>query len=70
MVISQNLDGHIDLTEASKITTKYIKLTCLKFDGTDFKGWLLQMDQFLEVDKTKEHDKARIVIMHLDGKAL
>ena len=62
--------GHVDLTEIGRLHTKLSKLECPRFDGTDFKGWLLKMEQFFVVDQTREHDKVRTVMMHLDGRAL
>ena len=62
--------GHVDLTKIGRIHTKLSKLECPRFDGADFKRWLLKMEQFFMVDQTREHDKVRIVMMHLDGKAL
>ena len=38
MMTSQNTSTHIDLTEPSRISTKYSKLSCPKFEGLDFKG--------------------------------
>ena len=60
----------LDLTGSSRALTKYPKLECPRFDGCDFKGWLLKMDQFFEADQTKEQDKVRAVMMHLDRKTL
>ena len=45
---------HIDLTGISRPLTKYSKLECPRFDGTNFSGWLLKMEQFFEADQTKE----------------
>ena len=50
--------------------TKHSKLQCLRFDGNDFRRWLFKIEQFFEADQTKEEDKVRTVMMHLDGKAL
>ena len=57
-------------SEVSRFSTKYTKLECPKFDGSDFQGWLLKMEQFFEVDQTREEDKIRTIMMHLEGKAL
>ena len=40
----------IDLTGSSRVLTKYSKLQCPRFDGMDFRGWLLKIEQFFEVD--------------------
>ena len=62
--------SHIDLTELGRSQTKLSKLECLRFDGSDFKGWFLKMEQFFVVDHTRDQDKVRTVMMHLEGKAL
>ena len=46
MITSQNTPAHIDLTRSSRIATKYSKLSCPRFEGLDFKGWLLKIEQF------------------------
>ena len=58
------------MTAGTKLQTKYSKLECLKFDGENFRGWPLKTEQFLMADQTSENDKACIVMMHLEGKAL
>ena len=68
-VVHQIVTEHIDLTKHSRIQTKYSKLEYLRFDGNNFKGWLLKFDQFFEADQTRKM-KVRVVMMHLDGKAL
>ena len=60
----------LDLTEVGRPQTKLSKLECPRFGGTDFKGWYLKIEQFFAVDQTREQDKVRTVMMHLDGKAL
>ena len=66
---SQTKTETLDLT-GLRTFTKYSKLECPRFDGVDFRGWLLKIEQFFEADQTKESDKLRTVMMHLDGKAL
>ena len=46
------------------------KMECPHFDRSDFKGWYLKMEQFFFVDHTRDQDKVRTVMMHLEGKAL
>ena len=68
--LTQSYTKHIDLTTGSRLQTKLSKLECPRFYGENFKGWLLKMEQFFEADQTKEQDKIRTVMMHLDGRAL
>ena len=44
----------LDLTGSSRALIKYSKLECLRFDGGDFRGWLLKMEQFFEADQIRE----------------
>ena len=39
VVFERGADGEI-----SRFSTKYTKLECPKFDGSDFRGWLLKME--------------------------
>lgn len=45
-------------------------MECPKFSGEDFPGWLTKIEQFFDVDNTKEAEKVRVVMMHLSGEAL
>ena len=49
---------HIDLINPSRFQTKYSKLKCPRFDGTNFKGWLLQIElsHFRKGQGTHSHD--------------
>ena len=60
----------LNLTGTVRPLTKYSKLECPSFEGVNFRGWLLKIEQFFEADQTKEADKVRVVMMHLHGKAL
>ncbi|KAL4273089.1 hypothetical protein GQ457_13G021400 [Hibiscus cannabinus] len=46
------------------------KLFCPKFDGTDFRGWNLKLEQYFEAEMVPDSAKLRIVMLHLEGKAL
>ncbi|OMO90078.1 Retrotransposon gag protein [Corchorus olitorius] len=50
--------------------TKHSKLQCPRFNGEDFLGWKIKIDQFFEADETEERNKVRIAMMHFDGRAL
>ena len=49
---------------------KASKLECPRFDGTDFPGWLLKVEQYFESNSIEDAAKVRVVMMHLDGRAL
>ena len=67
---TQSSTEHMDLTTGSRLQTKLSKLECPRFYGENFRGWLLKMEQFFEADQTKEQDRVRTVMMHLEGRAL
>ncbi|GMI67486.1 hypothetical protein HRI_000417900 [Hibiscus trionum] len=46
------------------------KLPCPKFDGSDFRGWHSKLEQFFEAEAVPEQSKIRLVMIHLEGKAL
>ncbi|KAL4303652.1 hypothetical protein GQ457_10G007350 [Hibiscus cannabinus] len=46
------------------------KLLCPKFDGTDFRGWLSKLEQYFEAEAVPEVAKIKLVMLHLEGKAL
>lgn len=56
--------------EVARVPTKYSKLECPKFVGNDFKGWLLKIKQFLKANRTRKNKKLRIMMKHLEGRAL
>ena len=68
--ITPTLAKTLNLTDTARVLTKYSKLECPSFEGVDFRGWLLKIEQFFQADQTKEEDKVRFVMMHLHGKAL
>ena len=46
------------------------RLECPKFDGGDFSGWIMKLEQFFESEKVEDHAKVRMVMMNLEGRAL
>ncbi|GMI89935.1 hypothetical protein HRI_002662800 [Hibiscus trionum] len=46
------------------------KLLCPRFDGSEFKGWLCIVEQYFEAERIPENAKVRLVMLHLEGKAL
>ena len=53
-----------------KINSRRSKLECPRFDGYDFLGWYMKVEQFFEAVGVEESDKVQLVMIHLDGKAL
>ncbi|XWS65218.1 hypothetical protein CRYUN_Cryun05aG0073500 [Craigia yunnanensis] len=68
-VLLSSIVENIDLTGGPKILTKYSRLELPQFEGVDFRGWILKEEQFFKADQTREQDKVRNVMMHLDGRA-
>ena len=46
------------------------RLECSRFDGGDFLGWLMKLEQFFEGEKIEEKAKIRVAMMQLEGKVL
>ncbi|TYJ49733.1 hypothetical protein E1A91_A01G155300v1 [Gossypium mustelinum] len=46
------------------------RLECPSFDGSDFRGWLTKLEQYFEAEGTPEEEKVRVVMLHLEGRAL
>ena len=58
------------ILDSSKINVRRSKLECPRFEGYDFLGWYMKVEQFFEAVGTLEEEKVQIVMIHLDGKAL
>lgn len=56
--------------EKGKLGTKYAKMECPKFSNEDFPGWLTKIEQFFDVDDTKETEKIQVMMMHLSGELI
>ncbi|KAL4273347.1 hypothetical protein GQ457_13G010980 [Hibiscus cannabinus] len=46
------------------------KLLCPKFDGSDFRGWYSKLEQYFEAEMVPDSAKVRVVMLHMEGKAL
>lgn len=46
------------------------KIEFPKFRGDDFEDWLFRCEQFFQMDGTPEEAKLKIVVIHLEGRAL
>ena len=53
-----------------KINSSRSKLECPRFDGYDFLGWYMKVEQFFEAVGVEESNKVQLVMIHLNGKAL
>ena len=49
--------------EMANRSYKSHKLECPRFDGENFIGWLMKLDQFFESEKVQDGDKVRTVMM-------
>ncbi|KAL4326013.1 hypothetical protein GQ457_11G028360 [Hibiscus cannabinus] len=55
---------------APQVSNFAYKLLCPKFDGEDFRGWLSKLEQYFEAENVPETAKIRVMMLHLEGKAL
>lgn len=46
------------------------RVDCLRFDGEQFRGWWSKLEQYFEGERIGDHAKVRVVMLHLEGKAL
>ena len=56
--------------DSSRFNPRRSKLDCPKFDGYDFLGWRLKIEQYFDAVGIAEEDKVQTAMIHLDGKAL
>ena len=49
---------------------KHRRLDCPRFDGENFTGWLMKLEQFFEAERIPVEAKVRTVMMQLEGRAL
>ncbi|OMO60863.1 hypothetical protein CCACVL1_23829 [Corchorus capsularis] len=67
---TSRINDSVQPTTDPKPFTKHSKLQCPRFNGEDFLGWKIKINQFFEADETEERNKVRIAMMHFDGRAL
>ena len=58
------------LSNSGKFNSRRSKLECPRFDGFDFLGWKLKVEQYFEAVTLPEEEKVPTVMIYLDGKAL
>lgn len=46
------------------------RVDCPHFNGEHFQGWWSKIEQYFEAEGIADHTKVRIVMLHLEGKAL
>lgn len=49
---------------------RYYKCECPKFNGEDFKGWYVKLEQYFLAENVPEEMKVRVVMLSLEGDAL
>ena len=57
-------------SDSIRLNPSRSKLNCPRFDGFDFFGWRLKVEQFFEPVNLPEEKKVPTVMIHLNGKAL
>ncbi|KAG8480509.1 hypothetical protein CXB51_024639 [Gossypium anomalum] len=56
--------GTLDVRNSS------FRVDCPHFDGGNFRGWWSKLEQYFKAEGIGEQDRVRVVMLHLDGKAL
>ena len=56
--------------ESFRFDSHKSKIECPKFDGHDFLGWHMKVEQFFEAVRIPIEEKVQTVMIHLDDKAL
>ena len=46
------------------------RLECPKFEGEDFEGWFLKLEQYFKVEKISKDNKVLMVMMFMEGRPL
>ena len=66
----QELASFVNFLDSSKFSPRRSKFECPRFDGQDFLGWSMKIDQYFDAVKVQDDEKISIVMIHLNGKAL
>ena len=56
--------------DSIKFNSKRSKIECPRFDGNDFLGWYMKVEQYFDAVEIPAAEKVQTVMIHLDGKAL
>ena len=56
--------------EAARVQSRRSKLDCLKFDGCDFLGWGLKVEQYFLAMSLANEDRVQTAMINLEGRAL
>ena len=62
--------SHGSILDSLRINPRPNTLDCLRFDGYNFLGWQMKIEQFFEVVKIREEEKVHMVMIHLEGMTL
>lgn len=69
---NENLDpvGHFARCSSLETRVQKFRYDCPRFNGTNFRGWWSKLEQFFEAEDIEDHTKVRLIMLHLEGKAL
>ena len=68
--VTTGTENQTTSSDFMKLNPRRSKLDCPRFNGFDFLGWRLKVEQFFEAVNLPEEEKVPTVMIHLDGKAL
>ena len=66
----QELDSQNTTMETIRLNTTKNIIKCPRFEGRDFWGWQMKVEQFFEAVGTPNDAKMQTIMIHLDGKGL
>ena len=64
-----DLDNKVSILDMAKMHSRRTYMDCPHFDGFEFLGWHMKIEQFFDAIGIKEEDKMPIVMIHLEGRA-
>ena len=68
--VVQEPDSQTTHLESFRFDAHKSKIECPRFDGHDFLGWHMKVEQFFEAVRIPIEEKVQTVMIHLDDKAL
>ena len=66
----QEPDSQNTTMQTIRLNTAKNRIECPRFEGHDFLGWQMKVEQFFEAVGTPNDAKVQTIMIHLDGKAL
>ncbi|GJS39345.1 putative mitochondrial protein [Tanacetum coccineum] len=67
--MNQGLNGNERIQNQNQFT-RMTKVDFQKFSGDDVKGWIFRCEQFFAIDDIPEHQKVKLIFVHLFDTAL